>query len=105
MANEKEEKRLFDALTKSPNSESLHIARLPVDLKNFLQDFANKHCCGDYGWALSVLLGPVTEFIHTFKQISDDQEARLMALERKLDKKEEVKPSSKEKQKRFIKEE
>ena len=66
-----------------PNAARLVVERIPKDLKQFIIDFAHKHCCGDYGWALNMLIGPVTHSNDAFRAVIEDHEARLNKLENK----------------------
>ena len=77
---------------KSPNASDLYIARIPKEMKQFLTEFANEHCCGDYGWALSMLLGPMTEELKNLQIIIEDMDKRLSVLERPKEFEKEKKP-------------
>lgn len=100
---EKKTKRLFEKISEGNRSDSLVISRLPKELKEFIVSFSKEHCCGDYGWALSLLLGPVSEFVHSFKLHLDDHEVRISALEEKGKDTGKDEPSERKKEmKRFL---
>lgn len=64
-----------------PNATRLVVERIPKDLKKFIVDFAHEHCCGDYGWALNMLIGPIISNDDMIKSILSDHEKRLSKLE------------------------
>jgi hypothetical protein len=95
--NEKMEsikKRVF----KYPGVSKLEISRIPKDVKKLIVDYANKHCCGDYGWAISVLLGPINEEIVSLIDAVNELDERLKKVE--LEKVPAKKPKGRQ---RFIK--
>ena len=57
-------------------------------MKKFILDYAHAHCCGDYGWALSMLIGPVSEVNANIKAILEEHEARIVKLEQQKNSKE-----------------
>jgi len=63
---------------------NLKISRVPEKLKSYLIDYANENCCGDYGWALSVLLGPQIEKNNVLLERLKKLENRLEQLEKEV---------------------